>query len=116
MTDGFANVETGDVWKLTPLSQICWKNPDARRLPDQEAFYLSAGLINLINLIPVDTIYLAGDICYRYELLAQRLQREISVKALDRSKSDIRIFPATQVPNVGILAAADVVFSKFFIV
>lgn len=53
------------------------KNPDARRLLDQEAVYLSAGLINLINLIPVDTIYLAGDICYRYELLAQRLQREI---------------------------------------
>ena len=92
------------------------KNPDARRLLDQEAVYLSAGLINLINLIPVDTIYLAGDICYRYELLAQRLQREISAKALDRSKSDIRIFPAAQDPNVGVLAAADVVFSKFFIV
>ena len=58
------------------------KNPDARRLLDQEAVYLSAGLINLINLIPVDTIYLAGDICYRYELLTQRLQREISAKAL----------------------------------
>ncbi len=92
------------------------KNPDARKLLDQESVYLSAGLINLINLIPVDTIYLAGDICYRYELLAQRLQREISEKALDRSKSDIRIFPAAQDPNVGILAAADVVFSKFFIV
>ena len=64
----------------------------------------------------MDTIYLAGDICYRYELLAQRLQREISAKALDRSKSDIRIFPTAQDPNVGILAAADVVFSKFFIV
>ena len=92
------------------------KNPDARRLLDQEAVYLSAGLINLINLIPVDTIYLAGDICYRYELLARRLQREISAKALDRSKGGIRIFPAAQDPNVGVLAAADVVFSKFFIV
>ena len=58
-------------------------NPDARLLLDQEAVYLSAGLINLLNLIPVDTIYLAGDICYRYELLAQRLQREIRAKALE---------------------------------
>lgn len=92
------------------------KDPDARKLLDQEAVYLSAGLINLLNLIPVDTIYLAGDICYRYELLAQRLQREISAKALDRSKSDIRIFPAAQNPNVGVLSAAEVVFSKFFTV
>ncbi|MGN0348765.1 MAG: ROK family protein [Roseburia sp.] len=91
-------------------------NPDARKLLDQEAVYLSAGLINLLNLIPVDTIYLAGDICYRYELLAQRLQREISAKALDWSKSDIRIFPAAKNPNVGVLSAAEVVFSKFFTV
>lgn len=91
-------------------------NPNARRLLDQEAVYLSAGLINLINLIPVDTIYLAGNVCYRYEMLAQRLQREIHAKALNRDKSDIRIFPAVQDPNVGVLAAADVVFSKFFTV
>lgn len=91
-------------------------NPDARHLLDQEAVYLSAGLINLLNLIPVDTIYLAGDICYRYELLAQRLQREIRAKALDRSKGNIKIYPSSQDPNVGVLAAADVVFSKFFTV
>ena len=92
------------------------KNPDARHLLDQEAVYLSAGLINLLNLIPVDTIYLAGDIRYRYELLAQRLQREIRAKALDRSKGNIKIYPSSQDPNVGVLAAADVVFSKFFTV
>ena len=92
------------------------KNPDARHLLDQEAVYLSAGLINLLNLIPVDTIYLAGDICYRYELLAQRLQREIRAKALDRSKGNIKIYPSSQDPNVGVLAAADVVFSRFFTV
>lgn len=92
------------------------KNPNARHLLDQEAVYLSAGLINLLNLIPVDTIYLAGDICYRYELLAQRLQREISAKALNRSRGNIKIYPSSQDPNVGVLAAADVVFSRFFTV
>lgn len=85
-------------------------------LPDQEAVYLSAGLINLLNLMPVDTIYLAGDICCRYELLAQRLQREISAKTLGQSKGNIKIYPSSQNPNAGVLAAADVVFSKFFTV
>ena len=88
--------------------------PEAEKLLDQEAVYLSAGLINLLNLIPVDTIYLAGDICYHYELLAQRLQREIRAKALDRSRSEIQIYPSSQDPNVGVLAAAEVVFSRFF--
>jgi len=91
-------------------------NPEAGHLLDQEAVYLSAGLTNLLNLIPVDTIYLAGDICYRYELLAQRLQREIHARILDRSRGDIQIHPAVQDKNIGILAAAEVVFSGFFTV
>ncbi len=91
-------------------------DPNASRLLDQEAVYLSAGLTNLLNLIPVDTIYLAGNICYRYELLAQRLQREIRARALDRSRGDIRIYPSIQDKNIGILAAAEVVFSRFFAV
>lgn len=89
-------------------------NPDAYHLLDQEAVYLSAGLVNLLNLIPVDTIYLAGDICYRYELLAQRLQREIHARVLDQSKGTIHIYPSIQDKNIGILAAAEVVFSRFF--
>ena len=89
-------------------------DPDASRLLDQEAVYLSAGLVNLLNLIPVDTIYLAGDICYRYELLAQRLQREIRARILDQSRGAIQIYPSIQDKNIGILAAAEVVFSRFF--
>ena len=91
-------------------------DPEARKLLDQEAVYLSSGLINLLNLIPVDTIYLAGDVTYRYELLAQRLQREIAARALDRNAADIQIFPAYQNENVQVLSAAEVVFSKFFTV
>ena len=92
------------------------KNPNAKHLLDQEAVYLSAGLTNLLNLIPVDTIYLAGDICYRHELLAQRLQREIRTRALDQSRGTLRIYPSVQDKNIGVLAAAEVVFSRFFTV
>lgn len=78
--------------------------------------YLSAGLINLLNLIPVDSIYLAGDICCRHELLIGRLQREISAKALYRGRNDTRILPVADTPNMGVLSAAEVVFSRFFTV
>ena len=91
-------------------------DPEAQKLLDQEAVYLSAGLINLLNLIPVDSIYLAGDICCRHELLIGRLQREISAKALYRGRNDIRILPVADTPNMGVLSAAEVVFSRFFTV
>ena len=60
--------------------------------------------------------FLAGDICYRYELLAQHLQREIGAKALFRDKMDVQIAPVAENPNVGVLSAAEVVFSRFFTV
>ena len=91
-------------------------DPEAQKLLNQEAVYLSAGLINLLNLIPVDSIYLAGDICCRHELLIGRLQREISAKALYRGRNDTRILPVADTPNMGVLSAAEVVFSRFFTV
>ena len=91
-------------------------DPEAQKLLDQEAVYLSAGLINLLNLIPVDSIYLAGNICCRHELLIGRLQREISAKALYRGRNDTRILPVADTPNMGVLSAAEVVFSRFFTV
>ena len=90
--------------------------PEARHLLDQEAVYLSAGLINLLNLIPVDAVYLAGDICYRHELLTERLRREIGAKSLYRGRNDTHIFPVPDIPHMGVLSAAEVVFSRFFTV
>lgn len=92
------------------------KEPEAERLLDQEAVYLSVGLMNLLNPIPFDSIFLEGDICYRYELLAQRLQQEIGVKALFRQRKDIQIAPVADNPNLGVLSAGEVVFSRFFTV
>ena len=69
-----------------------------------------------MNLIPVDSIYLAGDICCRHELLIGRLQREIGGKALYRDRNETRIFPVADTPNMGVLSAAEVAFSRFFTV
>lgn len=89
---------------------------EARKLLDQEAVYLSAGIINLLNLIPVDTIYLGGEIRYGYDKLADRLLREIGTKALHRRSQSIRILPADQQPEVSALSAAGVAISRFLMV
>lgn len=100
----------------TELVEAAAVNPQAAELLEKEAGYLSAGIINMINLIPVDTLYLAGDLYHGVDLLAPRLQRHLGTKALNRSAANLRILPADQREEVGVLAAADVVFSHFLTV
>ena len=66
--------------------------------------------------MPLDSIYLAGDICYHSGPLIQRLRREINVKALYRKEMNLEILPVAQSPDFGILSAAEVVFSRFLTV
>ena len=89
------------------------QDPEAKRLLDQEAVYLAAGIINLLNLIPVDTIYLASEVTYGGEKLAPRIQREIGTKSLFRRRNSVRIHASPQGEQEAVLAAADVVFTEF---
>ncbi|MBO5130420.1 MAG: ROK family protein [Oscillospiraceae bacterium] len=89
---------------------------DAKLLLDREVEYLAAGVINLLNLIPVDTVYLAGDISYGGELLAQRLRGEIAARALGRDFSSVRVLIADPRPEAMLLSTGDIVFSKFLTV
>lgn len=89
---------------------------DAGLLLDREVEYLAAGVINLLNLIPLDTVYLAGDISYGGDLLAQRLWGEISARALGRGFGEVRVLNADPRPETALLATGDIVFSKFLTV
>ncbi len=79
----------------------------AQELLHQEAAYLSAGIINLLNLIQLDTVYLAGDICYGFSHLAPLIQQEVCSRALSRNIGPARILPADHCREVQVLAACD---------
>ncbi len=79
-------------------------------LIDREAEYLSAAIVNLCNIIRIDTLYLAGDIIEGFPLLAGRLKKKLEGRTL--SASPIRILPARTDPGIHTLAAAGIVFSK----
>lgn len=85
---------------------------EARRLLDLEAVYLSAGVLNLLNLVPVDTVLLTGQIAYGAEQLASRIQRQIESRALSRRKNPIRVCAAKQENNALVMAAAEIVFHE----
>ena len=89
---------------------------DAQQLLDREVEYLATGVINLLNLIPLDTVYLAGAISYGGELLAQRLRSEIAARALGRAFSGVQVLIADPRPEAALLATGDIVFSQFLTV
>lgn len=88
------------------------QDEEARRLLDLEGAYLGAGVLNLLNLVPVDTVLLSGEIAYGSDRLANRIQREIETKALFRRKNPIRVALAKQEQNAPVLSAAEVVFHE----
>ena len=89
---------------------------EAKVLLQREAMYLATGIVNMLNLVNVDTIYLAGDIRYGFSILADYINRELASRSLIRRNRVVHILPADAREDVSIVAAADIVFSRFLAV
>ncbi len=92
------------------------KESSAEQLLDREAEYLSTGITNVLNLIQLDTVYLAGDIRYGFEHIAWRIQNEINSRAFCRTISSVQILRADTCEEARLLAAGDVVVSRYLTV
>ncbi len=92
------------------------KEPEAEELLKREAEYLSAGIINMLNIIQLDTVYLAGDVRHGHEHLEWRLQKEINRRSMTRLIGPAKVLTADLRPEAGLLAAGDVVISRYLIV
>lgn len=87
--------------------------PKAQELLQLEAMYLATGIVNMLNLVNVDTIYLGGAVRYGFSILANLIDQELAQRSLVRKNRFIQILPADSRADVHIVAASDVVFSRF---
>lgn len=85
----------------------------AKELVDKEVEYLSIGIVNLINLISVDTILLAGDLLYKANIFASLLEENINKIYLRRDAINIKVLPSCEGENIPLCAAADIAFNAF---
>ena len=92
------------------------REAEAENLLNQEVEYLSAGIINLLNLIQLDTVYLAGTVRNGYEHLEWRLQKEINNRSISRQIGPAKIQSADLRQEAELLAAGDVVISRYLLV
>lgn len=88
----------------------------AHRLLLQEIEYLTAGIVNMTNLVSIDTVLLAGDLLYGADRLAPLLEENVNNRMLRRDSIPIRVLPSCSGPNAQIQAAADVAFGRFLMV
>ncbi len=89
------------------------EDPAARKLLQQEVDYLTAGIVNMANLVSIDTVLLAGDLLYRAEVTASLLEKQINSRLLRRDIIPIRVRPSCSGPDVPIQSAAELAFDWF---
>lgn len=91
-------------------------DPNAMGLVELETDYLAAGIVNMANIISLDTVLLAGELLYGAAELAPILERKVNSRILRRSILPMRVLPSCSGPDYGMLAAADVAFGRFLMV
>ncbi len=85
----------------------------AQRLVRQELDYLTTGIVNMANLVSIDTVLLAGDILYHAEIITPPLEAQINRRILRRGSLPIRVSCACSGPDVPIQSAAELAFDRF---
>lgn len=105
----------------TPFST--WKEvidhlpePAAQQLLEQEAEYLTAGIVTATNMISIDTVLLAGDLLYGIEHMSPLLEAAVNRRILRRDILPLRILGSCSGPNARVQAAADIAFGRYLIV
>lgn len=85
----------------------------AKELFQREMDYLTVGIVNMANLVSIDTVLLAGDLLYRADLAASALEKQINQRLLRREIMPIRVLPSCSGPDVPIQSAAELAFDWF---
>jgi len=81
---------------------------------DREALYLSAAIINVINILELEAVILAGYINYRPGLLLRRLRENIENSVINRNARSVNILNSSIREHAEIISAASIVMDKYF--
>lgn len=81
---------------------------------EDEAMYLSAGIVNAINILELEAVVLTGDIKYKPALLFEKMRDIVNRHAITRDIHPVNIYVSEIVSNSDVIAAATIIFDHFF--
>ena len=67
---------------------------DAENVIDREVTYLSCMVSNAIQLLDVSTILFFGDVCYRFDVLAPKLEARLNGRGMGHVIRHVRVYPS----------------------
>lgn len=85
---------------------------NAREIIKKEVDYLSVGILNMIHIINIDSVILAGDLLYGADKIIPLIEEKTNARALRRDRQVIKIYPGLRTKGIGILSAANIVFGR----
>lgn len=101
-------------WQQVLEQQL--NSPEAQSLIEREAEYLATGIINVANMVGIDTVLLAGDLYHGADFFAPILEEKVNSRMLRRDVLPLRVLPSRSSSEAPIQAAADVAFGRFLMV
>lgn len=81
---------------------------------EKEAGYLSAGIVNVMNVLELEAVILNGYIRYRPRILLDKIYENINKTAINRNIRKIPVLESGVCDKTGVLAAASIALEKFF--
>jgi predicted NBD/HSP70 family sugar kinase len=81
---------------------------------DNEAHYLSAGIVNAMNLLELEAVILAGDISCKPGLLVEKIREKVRSISITRGIRNIEIFSSSIVKDSETISSASTVIEGFF--
>lgn len=91
-------------------NQLC------RKVLEREAFYLSAGIVNILNVLELEAIILTGDINYKPQKLLELVRKNVETTAMLRGHRKVPILSSSITNNIEIMSATSVIIEKFFVI
>ncbi len=78
------------------------------------AKYLSAGILNAVNLVDTEAIIITGELNYRNELLFTKIKENISTRAAAKKKHGIEVIPSIYSNDKNLAFTAANIVDKYF--
>lgn len=81
---------------------------------DAEARYLSAGIVNVINLLELQAVILTGDVNYKPEQLLEKIRGYVASQAICRDIHEVQIMNSSIMENSEVISAASIIIERLF--
>ena len=89
-------------------------NERCKKAVEEEALYLSAGIVNVMNTMELEAVILTGDINYKPKLLLEAIRKNLESALITRKLRDLYIMNSSITENIEVKAAASIMLDRFF--